>query len=56
MESCIESYKKGVFEMIENLKVSFNDFVVCCECMREGLIKVGEDLWYLDNCIKIILK
>ncbi|WP_258220452.1 apolipoL family protein [Helicobacter pylori] len=40
----IESGKKGASEMIENLKASLNDLVVCCECMREGLIKAGEDL------------
>lgn len=52
----IESYKKGASEMIENLKASLNDFVVCCERMREGLIKAGEDLWHLDNRIKTTLK
>ncbi|MCQ2713029.1 50S ribosome-binding GTPase [Helicobacter pylori] len=40
----IESGKKGASEMIENLKASLNDLVVCCERMREGLIKAGEDL------------
>ncbi len=52
----IESSKKGASEMIENLKASLNDLVVCCECMREGLIKAGEDLWHLDNRIKTTLK
>ncbi|WQS60812.1 50S ribosome-binding GTPase [Helicobacter pylori] len=52
----IESSKKGASEMIENLKASLNDLVVCYECMREGLIKAGEDLWYLDNRIKTTLK
>ncbi len=56
VESCIESYKKGASEMIENLKASLNDLVVCCERMREGLIKAGEDLWHLDNRIKTTLK
>lgn len=56
VESCIESYKKGASEMIENLKASLNDLVVCCEHMREGLIKAGEDLWHLDNRIKTTLK
>ncbi|OOP97574.1 GTPase [Helicobacter pylori] len=56
VESCIESYKKGTSEMIENLKASLNDLVVCYECMREGLIKAGEDLWHLDNRIKTTLK
>ncbi len=56
VESCIESYKKGASEMIENLKASLNDLVVCYECMREGLIKAGEDLWHLDNRIKTTLK
>ncbi|GAA9259352.1 hypothetical protein TH0138_06510 [Helicobacter pylori] len=56
MESCIESYKKGASEMIENLKASLNDLVVYYERMREGLIKAGEDLWHLDNRIKTTLK
>ncbi len=56
VKSCIESYKKGASEMIENLKASLNDLVVCYESMREGLIKAGEDLWHLDNRIKTILK
>ncbi|GHQ08990.1 hypothetical protein VN1212_08080 [Helicobacter pylori] len=56
VKSCIESYKKGASEMIENLKASLNDPVVCYECMREGLIKAGEDLWHLDNRIKTTLK
>ncbi|WP_025447148.1 GTPase [Helicobacter pylori] len=56
VESCIESYKKGTSEMIENLKASLNDLVVCYERMREGLIKAGEDLWHLDNRIKTTLK
>lgn len=52
----IKSSKKGASEMIENLKASFNDLIVCYECMREGLIKAGEDLWHLDNRIKTTLK
>ncbi|TPH29947.1 GTPase [Helicobacter pylori] len=56
VKSCIESYKKGASEMIENLKASLNDLVVCYEHMREGLIKAGEDLWHLDNRIKTTLK
>lgn len=56
VKSRIESYKKGASEMIENLKASFNDLIVCYECMREGLIKAGEDLWHLDNRIKTTLK
>ncbi|WP_326520587.1 apolipoL family protein [Helicobacter pylori] len=56
VESCIENYKKGASEMIENLKASLNDLVVCYERMREGLIKAGEDLWHLDNRIKTTLK
>ncbi|EKQ72311.1 hypothetical protein [Helicobacter pylori] len=56
VESCIESGKKGVSEMIENLKASLNDLIVCYERMREGLIKAGEDLWHLDNRIKTTLK
>ncbi|WQW74369.1 50S ribosome-binding GTPase [Helicobacter pylori] len=56
VKSCIESYKKGASEMIENLKASLNDLVVCYERMREGLIKAGEDLWHLDNRIKTTSK
>ncbi len=56
VESCIESYKKGIFEKVESLKAGLNDLVVCYECMREGLIKAGEDLWHLDNRIKTTLK
>ncbi|GAA8494698.1 hypothetical protein KKKH51_07940 [Helicobacter pylori] len=56
VESQIESGKKGASEMIENLKASLNDLVVCYECMREGLIKAGEDLWHLDDRIKTTLK
>ncbi|MDU9771101.1 apolipoL family protein [Helicobacter pylori] len=56
VKSRIESYKKGASEMIENLKASFNDLIVCYERMREGLIKAGEDLWHLDNRIKTTLK
>ncbi len=52
----IKSGKKGASEMIENLKASLNDLVVCYECMREGLIKAGEDLWHLDDRIKTTLK
>lgn len=52
----IESGKKGASEMIENLKASLNDLIVCYECMREGLIKAGEDLWHLDDRIKTTLK
>nr|WP_236634970.1 apolipoL family protein [Helicobacter pylori] len=56
VKSRIESYKKGASEMIENLKASFNDLIVCYEHRREGLIKAGEDLWHLDNRIKTTLK
>ncbi len=52
----IESGKKGVSEMIEDLKAGLNDLIVRYERMREGLIKAGEDLWHLDNCIKTTLK
>ncbi|WRF71416.1 hypothetical protein FNE43_03475 [Helicobacter pylori] len=52
----IESGKKGASEMIENLKASLNDLIVCYERMREGLIKAGEDLWHLDDRIKTTLK
>ncbi|WP_120972204.1 apolipoL family protein [Helicobacter pylori] len=56
VKSRIESYKKGASEMIENLKASLNDLIVCYDHMREGLIKAGEDLWRLDNRIKTTLK
>ncbi len=56
VKSRIESYKKGASEMIENLKASFNDLIVCYERMREGLIKAGEDLWHLADRIKTTLK
>lgn len=56
MRNRIESGKKGASEMIENLKASLNDLVVCYECMREGLIKAGEDLWRLADRIKNTLK
>ncbi|GAA6839920.1 hypothetical protein AOH205_04510 [Helicobacter pylori] len=56
MRNQIESSKKIIFEMIENLKAGLNDLVVCYERMREGLIKAGEDLWHLDNRIKITSK
>ncbi len=56
MRNQIESSKKGTSEMIENLKASLNDLIVCYECMREGLIKAGEDLWRLADRIKTTLK
>ncbi|MCQ2922480.1 apolipoL family protein [Helicobacter pylori] len=56
MRNQIESSKKGASEMIENLKASLNDLIVCYECMREGLIKAGEDLWRLADRIKTTLK
>ncbi len=52
----IESGKKGTSEMIENLKASLNDLIVCYERMREGLIKAGENLWCLADRIKTTLK
>nr|WP_181351130.1 apolipoL family protein [Helicobacter pylori] len=52
----IESGKKGASEMIENLKASLNDLIVCYERMREGLIKAGEDLSHLADRIKTTLK
>ncbi len=56
MRNQIESGKKGTSEMIEDLKASLNDLVVCYERMREGLIKAGEDLWRLADRIKPTLK
>ncbi|GAA9925844.1 hypothetical protein VN0860_07520 [Helicobacter pylori] len=45
MRNQLKSYKKGIFEEVEDIKVGLNDSVVCYECMREGLIKAGESLW-----------
>ncbi len=56
MRNQIESVKKGTSEMIEDLKAGLNDLVVCYKCMREGLIKAGEDLWLLADRIKTTLK
>ncbi|GAA8329843.1 hypothetical protein HpNP140_05040 [Helicobacter pylori] len=56
MKNQIESGKKGVSEMIENSKASLNDLIIRYECMREGLIKAGEDLWHLADRIKTTLK
>ncbi|WRE62301.1 hypothetical protein KVD25_03095 [Helicobacter pylori] len=52
MRNQLEDAKKGICEKVESLKAGLNDPVVCYECMREGLIKAGEDLWHLDNRIK----
>ncbi len=52
----IKSSKKIISENVESIKVGLNDPVICYECMREGLIKAGEDLWHLDNRIKTTLK
>ncbi|GAA7149949.1 hypothetical protein HpBGD46_05080 [Helicobacter pylori] len=56
MKSQIESGKKATFGKIEHLKATLNDLVVCYECMREGLIKAGEDLSHLADRIKTTLK
>ncbi|GAA8469145.1 hypothetical protein HpBT249_11720 [Helicobacter pylori] len=56
MRNQIESGKKGAFEMIEDLKATLNDPVVCYERMREGLIKAGEGLWQISNNIKTNIK
>ncbi len=56
VKSRLESRKKGALGIIENLKDSLNDLIVCYEHMREGLIKAGEDLWHLDDRIKTTLK
>ncbi|EPZ98267.1 ancestral polypeptide [Helicobacter pylori UM085] len=48
----IEDAKKGICEKVESLKAGLNDFVVCYERMREGLIKAGEGLWQISNNIK----
>ncbi|GAB0050911.1 hypothetical protein YGH007_12010 [Helicobacter pylori] len=56
MKSQIESGKKATSEMIEHLKATLNDLIVCYERMREGLIKAGEDLSHLADRIKTTLK
>ncbi len=56
MRNQIESSKKIIFEMIENLKAGLNDLVVCYERMKEGLIKAGEDLSHLADRIKTTSK
>ncbi|GAA7844616.1 hypothetical protein HpMS32_11250 [Helicobacter pylori] len=56
MRSQIESDKKATSEMIEHLKATLNDLVVCYERMREWLKKAGEDLWHLADRIKTTLK
>ncbi|GAA8846802.1 hypothetical protein BTM162_06620 [Helicobacter pylori] len=48
----LKSYKKGICEKVEDIKVMLNDPVVCYERMREGLIKAGEGLWQISNNIK----
>ncbi|WP_237419577.1 hypothetical protein [Helicobacter pylori] len=48
----LKSYKKGICEKVESLKVGLNDPVVCYERMREGLIKASEGLWQISNNIK----
>ncbi|GAA8890719.1 hypothetical protein BTM182_02950 [Helicobacter pylori] len=56
MRNQIESGKKATSEMIEHLKATLNDLVVCYERMREWLKKAGEDLWHLADRIKTTLK
>lgn len=56
MRNQIESSKKIISENVESIKVGLNNLVVCYECMREGLIKAGEDLWSLADRIKTTLK
>ncbi|WQY37438.1 50S ribosome-binding GTPase [Helicobacter pylori] len=52
MRNHIKDAKKVICEKVESLKIRLNNPVVCYECMREGLIKAGEDLWHLSNNIK----
>ncbi len=52
----IEDAKKGICEKVESLKAWLNDLIVCYKCMREGLIKAGEDLSHLADCIKTTSK
>ncbi|GAA9063084.1 hypothetical protein BTM312_06180 [Helicobacter pylori] len=56
MRNQLKSYKKVMFEKVEDIKVMLNDPVVCYERMREGLIKAGEALWQISNNIKITSK
>ncbi len=56
MRNQIESSKKIISENVESIKVGLNNLVVCYECMREGLIKAGEDLSHLADRIKTTLK
>ncbi|GAA8131712.1 hypothetical protein HpBT112_11760 [Helicobacter pylori] len=56
MRNQLKSYKKVMFEKVEDIKVMLNDPVVCYEHMREGLIKAGEGLWQISNNIKITSK
>ncbi|GAA9155766.1 hypothetical protein BTM353_08380 [Helicobacter pylori] len=56
MRNQLKSYKKVMFEKVEDIKVMLNDPVVCYERMREGLIKAGEGLWQISNNIKITSK
>ncbi|GAA7617860.1 hypothetical protein HpBhutan199_06860 [Helicobacter pylori] len=56
MRNKIEDAKKGICEKVESLKARLNDLVVCYKCMREGLIKAGEDLWHLADRIKTTSK
>ncbi len=44
MRNQIEDAKKVISEKVESMKAKLNDPVVYYECMREGLIKVGEGL------------
>ncbi|GAA9071158.1 hypothetical protein BTM315_09170 [Helicobacter pylori] len=52
----LKSYKKGICEKVEDIKVMLNDPVVCYERMIEGLIKAGEGLWQISNNIKTNIK
>ncbi|GAA8013711.1 hypothetical protein JP0556_06250 [Helicobacter pylori] len=48
----LKSYKKIIFEKVENLKVRLNDPVVCYERMKKQLKKANERLGYISNNIK----
>ncbi len=48
----LKSYKKIIFEEVENLKVGLNDPVVGYERMKKQLKKANERLGYISNNIK----
>ncbi|MGL2548557.1 hypothetical protein ACOWOR_00750 [Helicobacter pylori] len=53
---CKERFVEEIKKDIEQFEERLNDLVVCYECMREGLIKAGEDLSHLSDRIKTTLE